>query len=203
MRQCGVCGTQTGENARFCPTCGGEMRPAAGVDESGEDDPYESAERVKFCTQCGAVLEPGNRFCGACGAGVWEGARSAIPSGQSFLDDPVTMSTLCHLSAFSSFFIPIGNIIGPLVVWLLRKDALPSVDKHGKAALNFNISITIYALIAAAISLPLIFILIGIPLLVAAIASLFIWWLVATVMAAVKAGNGEFWEYPLSIRFLK
>ena len=203
MRQCGVCGTQAGEEARFCPTCGGEMRPATGVDESGEGDPYESAERVKFCTQCGAVLDPGNRFCGACGAGVWEGARSAIPSGQSFLDDPVTMSTLCHLSAFSSFFIPIGNIIGPLVVWLLRKDALPSVDKHGKAALNFNISITIYALIAAAISLPLIFILIGIPLLVAAIASLFIWWLVATVMAAVKAGNGEFWEYPLSIRFLK
>ncbi len=203
MRQCGVCGTQTGEKARFCPTCGGEIRPATGVDESGEDDPYESAERVKFCTQCGAVLEPGNRFCGACGAGVWEGARSAIPSGQSFLDDPVTMSTLCHLSAFASFIFPLGNILGPLVIWLLRKDHLPAVDRHGKAALNFNISITIYAAIGIAISVALILVVIGFLLIFVVIAVVFVWWLVATALAAAKAGNGEFWEYPLSIRFLK
>ena len=203
MRQCGVCGTQTGEEARFCPTCGGEMRPMAGADDAGEDDPYDRAERVKSCTQCGAVLDPENRFCGMCGSGVWEGARSAFPRGLSFLDDPVTMSTFCHLSSFSSFIVPLGNILGPLVIWLLRKDDLPAVDRHGKAALNFNISITLYALVATAISLPLMFILIGFPLLVVSIAGLFIWWLVATVNAAVKAGDGEFWEYPLSIRFLR
>ena len=203
MRQCGVCGTQTDVWTRFCPTCGGEMRSGPDRVDAGDDDPYESAERVEFCTQCGAVLEQGNRFCGACGAGVWEGARSATPGGPSFLDDPITMSTLCHLSSFSSFFVPFGNILGPLVVWLLRKNHMPAVDKHGKAALNFNISIAVYGLVAAAISLPLIFILIGIPLLMAAVAGLFIWWLVATVMAAVKAGNGEFWEYPFSIRFLR
>ena len=179
------------------------MRPMGGVDDGGEDDPFEHAERVKFCTQCGAVLDPGNRFCSACGAGVWEGARSAIPSGPSFLDDPVTMSTLCHLSAFASFFAPLGNIVGPLVVWLLRKDALPAVDKHGKAALNFNISITIYAAIGIAISVALMLVLIGFLLMFVVIAAIFVWWLVATVMAAIKAGNGEFWEYPLSIRFLK
>ena len=203
MRQCGVCGTQTDVWTRFCPTCGGEMRPKAEVFDNGEDDQFDNAERVEFCTQCGAVLDTGNRFCGACGAGVWEGARSATPGGPSFLDDPITMSTLCHLSSFSSFFVPFGNILGPLVVWLLRKNHMPAVDKHGKAALNFNISIAVYGLVTAAISLPLIFILIGIPLLMAAVAGLFIWWLVATVMAAVKAGNGEFWEYPFSIRFLR
>ena len=203
MRQCGVCGTQTGENARFCQTCGGEMRPMAGADDAGEDDPYESAERVKFCTQCGAVLDPGNRFCGACGAGVWEGARSAFPRGQSFLDDAVTMSTLCHLSAFAAFFVPLGNIIGPLVVWLLRKDYLPAVDKHGKAALNFNISITIYAAIGIAVSLALMIVLIGFLLIWVVLGGLFIWWIIATVVAASKAGSGEFWDYPLSIRFLR
>ena len=203
MRQCGVCGTQTGEEARFCPTCGGEIRPTAGADDAREDDINWDGPHATFCTQCGAALEPANRFCGACGAGVWEGARSAIPSRQSFLDDPVTMSTLCHLSAFASFIVPLGNIVGPLVVWLLRKDVLPAVDKHGKAALNFNISITLYGLIGVVISLPLIFILIGIPLLFVVIAGLFVWWLVATVMAAVKAGNGEFWDYPLTIRFLR
>ena len=203
MRQCGVCGTEGAEDARFCPTCGGEMRPAPEVDDAVEDDPYERAERVKFCTQCGSVLDPGNRFCGACGAGAGAAARASSPRGQSFLDDPVTMSTLCHLSTFASFIIPLGNIIGPLVVWLLRKDALPSVDKHGKAALNFNISITIYAAIGIAISVALMLVLIGFLLVFVVIAGLFIWWLVATVMAAVKAGNGEFWEYPLTIRFLR
>ena len=199
-----MCGTQTDVWTRFCPTCGGEMRPKAEAFADGEDDRFDSAEPAKFCTHCGSLLDPENRFCGTCGSGVWEGARSATPGGPSFLDDAViTMSTLCHLSSFASFFIPLGNILGPLVVWLLRKDALPSVDRHGKAALNFNISIAVYGLIAVAISLPLIFILIGFPLLFAAIGGLFIWWLIATVNAAVKAGNGEFWEYPLSIRFLR
>lgn len=145
MKQCGVCGTQAAEEARFCPTCGGEMRSAPEVED-------EQAEHPSFCTDCGAALEAGNRFCGACGASIGAGARASSARGQSFLDDPVTMSTLCHLSSFASFIIPLGNILGPLVVWLLRKDDLPSVDKHGKAALNFNISITIYGAIGVAIS---------------------------------------------------
>ena len=203
MRECGVCGTQTGEEARFCPTCGGEMRPMAGADDAGEEETGWDGNRVTFCTQCGAVLEPGNRFCGACGAGVWEGARSAIPRGQSFLDDPVTMSTLCHLSTLASFIVPLGNILGPLVVWLLRKDQLPQVDMHGKAALNFNISITIYGVIGIAISLALMLVLIGFLLIFVVFAVIFVWWMVATVVAAAKAGSGEFWEYPLSIRFLR
>ncbi len=203
MRQCGVCGTQTGEETRFCPTCGGEIRPVEGADDAGEGDTNWDAPQATFCTKCGAALEPGNRFCGACGAGVWEGARSAIPSRQSFLDDPVTMSTLCHLSAFASFIVPLGNIIGPLAIWLLRKDVLPAVDKHGKAALNFNISITVYAAISVAVSVALMLVLIGFLLIFVVIAGLFVWWLVATVVAAVKAGNGEFWDYPLTIRFLR
>ena len=196
MRLCGVCGTQEAENARFCPTCGGEMRPATGVDD-------EQAEQPNFCTQCRAVLDPANRFCGACGAGVREGARSAFPSGQSFLDDAKTMSSLCHLSAFAGFFVPLGSIVGPLVIWLLRKDELPSVDKHGKAALNFNISVTIYAAIGTAISVALMLVLIGFLLIFVVIGGLFVWWIVATVVAASKAGSGEFWDYPLSIRFLR
>ena len=203
MRQCGVCGTEGAEDARFCPTCGGQMRSAPEGVDAGEEDVSERADHRSFCTQCGTVLDSGNRFCGACGAGVWAGARSAFPRGQSFLDDAVTMSTLCHLSAFASFIVPLGNILGPLVIWLLRKDQLPQVDMHGKAALNFNISILLYTFIGIAISVALMLVLIGFFLIFVVIGGLFIWWIVATVVAAAKAGNGELWDYPLSIRFLR
>ncbi len=162
MRQCGVCGSQTGEDARFCPICGGKMRPEAEGVDTGAEDTGENADRRSYCTQCGAALEAGDSFCGACGAGIGGAAsRASAPRGQSFLDDAVTMSTLCHLSSFSSFIVPLGNILGPLVVWILRKDQLPQVDMHGKAALNFNISITIYGVIGIAISLALMLVLIG------------------------------------------
>ncbi|MHC5034016.1 MAG: DUF4870 domain-containing protein [Planctomycetota bacterium] len=107
-----------------------------------------------------------------------------------------TWGMLCHLSALSGFIgVPFGNIIGPLVFWLIKKDEMPFVDEQGKEALNFQISLTIYALV----SCVLILVLIGIPLLI----GLFIFGLVMTVVASVKAGKGEHFKYPLCIRLLR
>lgn len=103
---------------------------------------------------------------------------------------------LCHLSALAMFILPAaGNIIGPLIVYLIKKDEYSFVDDQGKESLNFQITVTIL-MFASAI---LIIIGIGILLLLAiGIAAL-----VFTIIAAVRANEGEFYRYPWSIRFLK
>jgi hypothetical protein len=103
---------------------------------------------------------------------------------------------LCHLSALAGLVIPsLGHLIGPLVVWLVKKDTIPQVDVEGKESINFQLSMTIYALISSA----LIWVLIGIPLLiVVALTDV-----VLTIVAAVKTSRGELYRYPFTIRFLK
>jgi uncharacterized protein len=105
-----------------------------------------------------------------------------------------TMSMLCHLSALAMFIIPFGSIIGPLIVWLSKRDQYPEVNRQGKDALNFHISMLIYITVSAI----LVILLVGILLLIA----LGILNLVIIIVAAVKSNSGERFEYPLSIRFI-
>jgi uncharacterized Tic20 family protein len=102
---------------------------------------------------------------------------------------------LCHLSALAGFVIPFGNVIAPLIIWSIKKDEFELVKDQGKEALNFQISILIY-LFASAI---LIVAVVGILLLI--VVGLF--WLIFTVIAAIKANEGEKYQYPLCIRFIK
>jgi hypothetical protein len=70
-----------------------------------------------------------------------------VPEGLS--KDDRLWATFCHVAVFSSCFIgPIGAIIGPLVVWLIKRDQSPYIDENGKKALNFQISMLIYLLAA-------------------------------------------------------
>jgi uncharacterized Tic20 family protein len=105
-----------------------------------------------------------------------------------------TMSMLCHLSALAMFIIPFGSIVGPLIVWLSKKDQYPEVDRQGKDALNFHISMLLYIIVSAI----LVILVIGFMLLIA----LGILNLVIIIIAAVKSNSGERFEYPLSIRFI-
>jgi len=100
----------------------------------------------------------------------------------------------CHLSAFAMYFIPFGSIIGPLIIWSIKKDEYPFVKEQGKEALNFHISMIIYYIIGAI----LIIIVIGIALLIA----LWVFQMIMIVLASIKANNGETFKYPLSIRFI-
>ena len=109
--------------------------------------------------------------------------------------DEKNFAMLCHLSALAGLFIPFGNLIGPLIFWLLKKDQSVLVDANGKESLNFQITM----LIAMFVSILLCFILIGIPLAIA----VGLLSLIMPIIAAVKAGGGEIYRYPLTIRFLQ
>lgn len=100
---------------------------------------------------------------------------------------------LAHLSALFGLIIGL-NWLGPLVVYLVKKDEHPFIADQSREALNFNLSVFIYVLV----SVVLIFIVIGF-LLLPAIA---IAWLILTIIAGVRANNGEAYRYPLSIKFV-
>ncbi len=102
----------------------------------------------------------------------------------------------CHLAGLAGYIMPIiGNIVAPLIIWQIKKDEYPFVNEQGKEAVNFQISMTLYALV----TIPLFFICIG-PFLLAAVG---IFDLVFLLIAAVKANNGQHYRYPLTIRFIK
>ena len=101
---------------------------------------------------------------------------------------------LCHLVALAGLVVPFGNVIGPLIVWLVKKDEFPFVNDQGKESLNFQISMTIYMFVAAASMLVLIgFILLPIVALVDVI---------FTIVAAIQANAGQPYRYPMTIRFI-
>lgn len=115
---------------------------------------------------------------------------------QSEDKDSRMWSMFCHLTALSAFIgIPFGNIIGPLIIWLIKKDDFPMVDDQGRESLNFQVSMTIYTII----SFFLCFVIIGFLLLPAALLVN----LILIIIASVKANKGDIYRYPLTIRFIK
>lgn len=104
-------------------------------------------------------------------------------------------STIAHLSALSGFIIPFGSILGPLVVWLIKKDQSPHIADQAREALNFNITIGIALIVSLCLMLVFIgFLLFGVVALA---------WLVLVIVAAVKSSDGTLYRYPFTIRFLK
>ncbi len=102
---------------------------------------------------------------------------------------------LCHLSALVGLLgNGIGFFIGPLVVWLIKREDDPLIEEQGKEAVNFQLTM----FLAMFISLLLAFVLIGIPLLIV----FGLMMVINPIIAAVKTSNGERYRYPISIRFL-
>ena len=102
---------------------------------------------------------------------------------------------LCHAAALLGFFFHfLGHLLGPLIVWLIKRGDSPEIDAAGKESLNFQISMLIYDIIAGILCI----VLIGIPILIA----LWILNTVFVVLASIKTSEGQVYRYPLTIRFL-
>jgi uncharacterized Tic20 family protein len=101
----------------------------------------------------------------------------------------------CHFAAFLGLVFPFGNLLGPLIVWQIKKDLDPFVDAQGKEALNFQISVSLAMLLC----FLLMVVVIGVPLLaLVSIAAL-----VLTVIAGIKANEGRAYRYPFCWRLIK
>tara|TARA_Y100000034_G_scaffold136680_1_gene214856 strand:+ start:17550 stop:18023 length:474 start_codon:yes stop_codon:yes gene_type:complete len=137
-----------------------------------------------------------------------------------------TNGFLIHASAFAGLIFPFGNIITPFIAWQTLKDRSPYLDHHGKEAVNFNISYSIYIFILSAVFVPFtistffhdfwnwnnfgrinididsfnIFGFVGLATL-AGILTLVV--IALTIVAALKAKEGEFYKYPFTIKFIK
>ena len=109
--------------------------------------------------------------------------------------DERTWAMLCHFSVFAGLILPFGNLIVPLVIWLIKKEEMPFVEDQGKEVLNFQISITIYLIISGILCI----ILIGIPIVI----GLMIFGFIITVIAAISANDGTSYRYPFNLRLIK
>ncbi len=114
--------------------------------------------------------------------------------------DPVLRqwTVIVHLSALAGLLVPFGNILAPLIIWLIKKTEIPALDPVGKTVLNFQISYSIYIIgsliVFGILSCLLVPILLPIAVTIA--------WLVLTIIGAVKASNGERYQFPLAMKLI-
>jgi len=107
-----------------------------------------------------------------------------------------TWNILCHASALLGVFLHFpGHLLGPLIVWLAKRDDSPEIDAHGKESVNFQISMLIYNGIAVVFCL----VLVGFAFLAV------LWMLnaVFVIVASIQASDGKFYRYPMTIRFIQ
>ena len=107
-----------------------------------------------------------------------------------------TWAAFCHASALLGVFLHFpGHLLPPLIIWLAKRGESPELDAHGKEAVNFQISMLIYNIVAALFCL----VLIGFVFLVV----LWILNAILVIIAAIQASEGRFYRYPMTIRFIQ
>lgn len=122
------------------------------------------------------------------------GTPVADDAADAVSDDERIWGVLAHASAFAGLAVPFGNILGPLVVWLLKKDSSAFVDENGLQSLNFQLTWTVLTFVS------LLSIVVGVGLLLVPV--VVVAWVILVVIATVRASDGEVYDYPLTIDLL-
>lgn len=100
-----------------------------------------------------------------------------------------------HLSQLAGFLAPGAGFLVPIIIWQVKKNEMPELDRHGKVVLNWMISALLYGIGAGILCM----LLIGIPLLIA----LGLVCVIFPIIGGIKANNGELWKYPFSLQLIK
>jgi uncharacterized Tic20 family protein len=127
----------------------------------------------------------------------------APPPAGVISSDERMWAMLGHLSALTGLLTGgIGYIAGPLIVWQVKKDTMPFASSESKEALNFNISWFLWGAILAAVTVPLMFLLVGFLLLPVLIVYPLVW-AVFCIVGGLRANEGQPYRYPLTVRFIQ
>lgn len=100
---------------------------------------------------------------------------------------------ICHLAGLAGYLIPFGNVVGPLIIWQVKREESPFIDENGREALNFQLSYLLYFVVC----ILLMFVIIGVFLIIPLVIANFVF----MIIAAVRANNGESYRIPFIIRF--
>jgi len=149
----------------------------------------------RTCPACSARLDHHATSCPQCGTNLTAGGGNETTETGAMDQEIRNAAVAAHLSNFAGLIVPFGSIIGPLAVWLTRRDRDPFIDQAGREALNFGISIAVYGSVVLVAALMLV----GIPLLIVGVIA----WVVLASLAAVKASQGQTYRYPLTLRLVR
>ena len=149
----------------------------------------------RTCPACSARLDQHATSCPNCGADLAPSDIGQSTEAGSTGEAVRNTAVAAHLATFAGLVVPFGSVIGPLAVWLTRRDRDPFIDQAGREALNFGISIAIYGSLVLVAALMLV----GIPVMIAGVIA----WVVLASLAAVKASQGQPYRYPLTMRLVR
>ena len=160
----------------------GQAAEAAGQDEAKSEDRGQAAEGApgKPPTGTGAAAEP---------PPLPPELQSANAS-----KDERTYAMLCHLLALAGIVFPFGNILGPLIMWLVKRESSPFVDFHGRQSLWFQVWAAIIVTVLGVISIPLFYVCIGVLTMLLAM-GVGIAAVVYAIVGAVQVSGGKDFEY--------
>jgi uncharacterized protein len=149
----------------------------------------------RTCPACSARLDRQASTCPQCGAHLAAGGTNQTTEAEAMDQAVRNTAVAAHLSTFAGLIVPFGSVIGPLAVWLTRRDRDPFIDQAGREALNFGITIAIYGTVLVVAALMLV----GIPFLIVGVVA----WVVLASLATAKASQGQAYRYPLTLRLIR